>query len=252
MADIFIAYAREDRDWVEALSQALEVHGWNVWWDTRLAAVERIDEIVKAELQEASCVILLWSRQSVDSEYVIAEAIYGLRRDKLVHVLIDTIEPPLPFQIVRTINMVGWNGKNHDNKFQRVANEVSRILDPPPIVSDQLSVLLSLEEELKRRVAGQEQVIEDISMAIRLSFVGMSKRTVPLGIFLFIGPSGVGKTELANALAELLLGDEQFLVMLNMKEYQTKRSSHYSITFASHLINSNPEVIEEGEERDSQ
>jgi ATP-dependent Clp protease ATP-binding subunit ClpB len=79
--------------------------------------------------------------------------------------------------------------------------------------------LLHLEEDLGKRVVGQEDAIRAVSNAIRRSRAGLGEERRPIGSFLFLGPTGVGKTELARALAELLFDDERAMVRLDMSEY---------------------------------
>ncbi len=79
--------------------------------------------------------------------------------------------------------------------------------------------LLHLEEELHRRVVGQEAAVKAVSNAVRLSRVGLSDPRRPTGTFLFLGPTGVGKTELCRALAEILFGSEDALLRFDMSEY---------------------------------
>nr|WP_294932201.1 ATP-dependent chaperone ClpB [uncultured Flavobacterium sp.] len=84
--------------------------------------------------------------------------------------------------------------------------------------------LLHLEEELHRRVVGQEEAIEAVSDAVRRSRAGLQDLKKPVGTFLFLGTTGVGKTELAKALAEYLFDDENAMTRIDMSEYQERHS----------------------------
>ncbi len=84
--------------------------------------------------------------------------------------------------------------------------------------------LLNLEEELHRRVVGQEEAIEAVSHAVRRSRAGLQDTKKPIGSFLFLGTTGVGKTELAKALAEYLFDDENAMTRIDMSEYQERHS----------------------------
>ena len=84
--------------------------------------------------------------------------------------------------------------------------------------------LLNLEEELHERVIGQDEAIEAVSDAVRRSRAGLQDPKRPIGSFLFLGTTGVGKTELAKALAEFLFDDETMMTRIDMSEYQEKHS----------------------------
>ena len=84
--------------------------------------------------------------------------------------------------------------------------------------------LAGMEDELKRRVKGQDEAIEKISNAIRRSRVGISDPNRPIGSFMFLGPTGVGKTELTKALTEYMFDDEKALIRVDMSEYMEKHS----------------------------
>jgi len=107
-----------------------------------------------------------------------------------------------------------------------IAGVVSRWTGIPvtKMIQSEREKLLSLEDELHKRVAGQEEAIEAISDAIRRSRAGLQDKRKPLGSFIFLGTTGVGKTELAKALAEYLFNDEQSLVRIDMSEYQERHS----------------------------
>jgi ATP-dependent Clp protease ATP-binding subunit ClpC len=101
------------------------------------------------------------------------------------------------------------------------------------INSSEAEKLLHLEEKLHERVIGQDQAISSIASSIRRVRVGMKKENRPIGTFLFLGPTGVGKTELAKALAEVYYGDENAMIRLDMSEYQTPNSAEKLIGYSA-------------------
>ena len=92
------------------------------------------------------------------------------------------------------------------------------------MMQGELDKLKSLEEELHRRVVGQDEAVSAVAAAVRRSRAGLSDPNRPIGSFFFLGPTGVGKTELAKALAECLFDDERALVRIDMSEYMEKFS----------------------------
>ncbi|MCR8745924.1 ATP-dependent Clp protease ATP-binding subunit [Romboutsia lituseburensis] len=109
------------------------------------------------------------------------------------------------------------------------------------IVEEESERLLNLEEILHHRVIGQDQAVKAISSAIRRSRAGLKDPNRPIGSFLFLGPTGVGKTELSKALAEVQFGDENQIIRIDMSEYMEKHA-------VSRLIGSPPGYVghEEG------
>ena len=107
-----------------------------------------------------------------------------------------------------------------------IAGVVARITGVPiqRMLEEEAAKLLHLEDRLHERVIGQERAITALAEAIRRSRVGLSDPKRPIGSFLFLGPTGVGKTEVAKGLAELLFDDEGALVRVDMSEYMEKHS----------------------------
>ena len=84
--------------------------------------------------------------------------------------------------------------------------------------------LMHMEERLHQRVVGQEEAVEVVSNAVRRARAGLQDPQRPIGSFMFLGPTGVGKTELARALAEFMFNDENAMVRIDMSEYQEKHT----------------------------
>ena len=88
----------------------------------------------------------------------------------------------------------------------------------------EIQKLLRMEERLHQRVVGQDEAINAVANAIRRARAGLQDPNRPLGSFIFLGPTGVGKTELARALAEFLFDDEHSMIRIDMSEYQEKHT----------------------------
>jgi len=127
---------------------------------------------------------------------------------------------------------------------EKLIAEVVAMMTGIPVADlseDDTARLLRMEDELHKRVVGQEQAIKALSKAIRRTRAGLKDPKRPSGSFIFAGPSGVGKTELSKTLAEFLFGDEDALIALDMSEFQEKHT-------ASRLFGSPPGYVgyEEG------
>jgi ATP-dependent Clp protease ATP-binding subunit ClpB len=92
------------------------------------------------------------------------------------------------------------------------------------LIEGEVQKLITMEDRLRERVVGQEQALQAVSDAIRRARAGLQDPNRPLASFLFLGPTGVGKTELARALAEFLFDDERAIVRIDMSEYMEKHS----------------------------
>ena len=122
--------------------------------------------------------------------------------------------------------------------YEEIAKVVSNWTGVPvtKMTTEESERLLNLEEILHKRVIGQEQAVEAVANAVRRSRVGLKDPKKPVGSFIFVGPTGVGKTYLAKALAESLFGDEDAMIRIDMSEYMEKHS-------VSRLIGSPPGYV---------
>ncbi len=127
--------------------------------------------------------------------------------------------------------------------YDEIAKVVSTWTGVPvsKMTKEESEKLLNLEEELHKKVVGQEQAVSAVSNAIRRARVGLKDPGKPVGTFMFVGPTGVGKTYLAKSLAEILFGDADLMIRIDMSEYMEKHS-------VSRLIGSPPGYVgyEEG------
>jgi type VI secretion system protein VasG len=106
--------------------------------------------------------------------------------------------------------------------------------------ADRIQAVLGVEERLRERVRGQPEALQVVAEVLKIAHAGIRNPNAPVGVLLFVGPSGVGKTETALALADLLYGGERFLTTINMSEFQEKHT-------VSRLIGSPPGYVGYGE-----
>jgi formylglycine-generating enzyme required for sulfatase activity len=132
MADIFISYSQQDRDRVKRLVDALSAEGYEVWWDLKIRAGESFDELIEGTLEKVSCVVGVWSRHSVRSEWVRAESAWAKDRGIFVSVRIDDeARLPLKFYNVHTASLADWDGSRDDPRFRRLVADIRAIAEPP-------------------------------------------------------------------------------------------------------------------------
>ncbi|MCB9877487.1 MAG: type VI secretion system ATPase TssH [Planctomycetes bacterium] len=185
-------------------------------WEAEKAAANKVLELraglAKArEAKDEAQVTQLAA--SIDEAFAALKSVQG--KEALVHV---EVTPEVVGQVI-----ADWTGIPVGN-----------------MVRDEAALLLRLEEELVQRVKGQDHVMGVVAEGIRAAKSGLKAPEVPMGIFLFVGPSGVGKTETALAVADLLFGGERFMTTINMSEFKEKHN-------ISKLIGSPPGYVGYGE-----
>jgi TIR domain len=152
MSDIFISYKREEQPTARKLADALESEGWTVWWDPKLRAGEHFNDVIEKALKESKCVIVLWSKRSVESLYVKDEAMYALDHDKLIPVAIENVSLPFRFRGVHTLSLLGWDGSKDFPEFRKLVDDISAILGPSPTAVAAVEEHRRLENERQRKV----------------------------------------------------------------------------------------------------
>ncbi|MCP1146505.1 ATP-dependent Clp protease ATP-binding subunit [Lysinibacillus endophyticus] len=135
-----------------------------------------------------------------------------------------------------------WKEKQGKEESKVTVDDIAQVVSMwtgipvSKIAQEESAKLLNLEEELHKRVVGQGEAVEAISRAIRRARAGLKDPKRPIGSFIFLGPTGVGKTELARALAEVMFGDEDAMIRIDMSEYMEKHST-------SRLVGSPPGYV---------
>ncbi|MFN3755165.1 ATP-dependent chaperone ClpB [Flavobacterium sp.] len=184
-------------------------------WKSEKDVVDNI-QAVKQEIEDFK---LDAERAERDGDYgKVAEIRYGKIKDAQER--LDTLQTQL------AENQAGTSLIKEEVTREDIAEVVAKWTGVPvtKMLQGEREKLLRLEDELHHRVVGQEEAIEAISDAVRRSRAGLQDMKKPIGTFLFLGTTGVGKTELAKALAEYLFDDENAMTRIDMSEYQERHS----------------------------
>jgi len=140
VSDVFVSYKAEDRARIAALVEALEADGLTVWWDTQIAAGSEWRRDIEEQLDQAKCVIVVWSKRSVgpDGRFVRDEANRAQRRGTYLPIRIDDVEPPLGFGELHAISIQGWKGSRTDARYRNLIQAVRAVVagKPPHITPD--------------------------------------------------------------------------------------------------------------------
>ena len=128
MTNIFISYSRNDRPVVQHIASALQQDGFNVWWDTEIPPGSTFADVIDKRLNEADCVLVIWSSSSVKSNWVQEEADDGLQSGRLIPVMIEEIDLPRGFKRLQTANLINWRGDRQAPEWMSVVSEVRRLV----------------------------------------------------------------------------------------------------------------------------
>jgi len=200
-------------------------------WETEKEAIEEIHE-TKEQIDEARIQI-----ERAERDMNLEEAA------RLRYGVLSELQERLNQQEARLGELQGPDALlKEEVDAQEIAQVVSSWTGIPisKLLEGEVEKLLKMEERLHRRVIGQDEAIRAVSNAVRRARAGLQDRRRPIGSFIFLGPTGVGKTELGRALAEFLFDDEDAMVRVDMSEYQERHT-------VSRLIGAPPGYVGYGE-----
>src|SRR5690348_1750516 len=191
-----------------------QLHSLQLALESEREPVEEIRHL-KKELEQAQ----------VDFDKAEREYDYG-KMAELRHATIPDLERRIQDMESKLISIQGARMLKEEVDAEDIAEIVSKWTHIPVsrLMEAEVQKLLTMEDRLRERVVGQELALQMVSDAIRRSRAGLQDPNRPLASFIFLGPTGVGKTELARALAEFLFDDERALVRIDMSEYMEKHS----------------------------
>ena len=205
-------------------------------------------------MDEAASQVRMTAEASSPDLKALEEKIAALHREKSEAVTAQDFEKAAQLRDIEKnyqeqvdIERENWRKSLSQNRGTVTADDIAKVvagwtgIPVTRLTEDESMRLLKLEEKLHQRVVGQDDAVTAVAKAIRRSRVGLKDPKRPIGSFLFLGPTGVGKTELCKTLAEAMFGDENAMVRIDMSEYMEKHT-------VSRLIGSPPGYVghEEG------
>jgi len=131
MIDIFISYARGDRARAQMLAAELEQEGYCIWWDPKIPPGKTFDEVIEEALDEAKCIVVLWSKNSIKSDWVRTEASEAKRRKIFVPVLIEDVTIPLEFRRIQSADLKDWENSKIHSGYTALLGAISGIVGSP-------------------------------------------------------------------------------------------------------------------------
>ena len=180
MTDVFVSYASTDRDRVIPLVEIIERAGWSVWWDREIGAGTAFDREIEKAIDQAHCIVVVWSEASVESEWVRTEANEGLERKILVPVAIDEVRLPLAFRRAQTIKL-----NDSGDGLGQLTEAITRLVPLPVKEGRGVSPYVGKERELGQMMERVRRAQDGSGSTVLVS-----------------GEAGVGKTRLAEETSE--------------------------------------------------
>jgi len=128
MSDIFISYNNKDKEKAKLFATLFGQQGWSVFWDKNIPPGKTFDEYIGEQLDAAKCVIVLWSKTSVSSDWVKEEAQRGAARKVLVPIFIEQVAPPLGFGRIEAAELFNWDGDTAEVEFQNLLQAIALLI----------------------------------------------------------------------------------------------------------------------------
>jgi eukaryotic-like serine/threonine-protein kinase len=129
LTDVFVSYSREDQEVARRFAENFASEGLSVWWDQALNPGEAFDQVTELALEEARAVVVLWSKHSVNSRWVRAEATQASANNRLLPVMIEPCRRPIMFELTHTADLSGWDGNAEDPAWLTFSASVRRFVE---------------------------------------------------------------------------------------------------------------------------
>ena len=212
MADIFISYSSEDKTIVQKIASLLEAKNWTVWWDRKIPLGAAYDSVIETELEQAKCVLVIWTQRSVQSEWVKNEALEASSNKKLVPIILESVKIPLVFKRIESAMMIDWNGDRDHPELELLYLAIQNILDGKP-QHEKNDDEIGLDIEVKNNFMNLASVKTWIFIAFGIGLF------ILLGYFLIINLDKESKIEDNNFVIRVLNPKKERITQGDVKIY---------------------------------
>jgi eukaryotic-like serine/threonine-protein kinase len=181
LPDIFLSYSRDDQATARLFAEGFEREGFSVWWDATLNPGEAFDQVTEKALREAKAVVVLWSKKSVDSRWVRAEAMQANDNKTLVPVMIEPCKRPIMFELTHTADLSQWTGDRKVNAWQSFVAGVRLYVErggPVPAALPAASASPIIRASQRGAGTGNRTTIAAL-VVMGLALLGMALLAVP-------------------------------------------------------------------------
>ena len=200
MTDIFLSYARKNRDRVGQIAAGFTNGGYDLWWDTALRAGDNYALKIEKALDATKSVVVCWSQQAKESLWVRAEATEALDNDKLIQLKLDESRMPLPFNVLNMIPFDGWSGDTSAPEWAQLEQEVGEKTGRHGTQPTAGGATLSREAppELRQRLQGLGPVAATgfamliLTLAVATLTLLLGEGLIELGLYRTLTLSGFG------------------------------------------------------------
>ncbi len=150
MSHIFLSYSSKDKVKTKKLATIFEKQGWKVWWDKNIPPGAAFDRAIGKALDQANCIVVLWSPNSVKSSWVLEETYEGRERGILVPALIETTRLPFGYRTIQYVDLSKWKGSSKDAVLQKLLEQVAA-MQPIPLPAKSTSKKKATSPKLSRK-----------------------------------------------------------------------------------------------------
>ena len=214
MADIFISYSSKDKVIVQRIAALLENKGWTVWWDRQIPIGQKYDTVIETELQKATCVVVVWTANSISSEWVKNEASEAAQRAVLVPLILEDISIPIAFKRIESAMLIGWTGEQDHTELEILYSSINTLLITKKETDTGTKTVLPATGTKHPRITAYAATAAAgfIGAALLLYYYNQQKESLPKSLILFL------LTLFATAISAIFFGLSNYHAVVTNKK----------------------------------